>query len=231
MPDVYVSPEPKPPLPDRQEPPKRPTGAKNDRWKDVIAQVLSDVGESSRRARLGAYCVYPPGTRFITQQDDEEIVLLLRAHPITNVGWILLTLGMLLLPKILLGIGMFASVPDKFIFVGQLVWYLATLMYAFEKFLHWYYTVFIVTNERVVDIDFVNLLFRVVTYGNLTHIEEPAMVTGGFVRSLFQYGNVYVTTASEQPTIEALGVPWPQKVVDIISRLAEELEKRREHGE
>jgi len=57
------------------------------------------------------------------------------------------------------------------------------------------------------------------------------MVTGGFIRSMFQYGDVFVTTASEKPTIEALGVPWPHKVVDIISRLAEELEKRRERGE
>ena len=40
-------------------------------------------GEHPRKALWGAYCVYP-AARFITQQQDEEIVLLLRAHPITN---------------------------------------------------------------------------------------------------------------------------------------------------
>ncbi len=216
MPDVYVAP-----------------GKKIEEekwWKGMISKVLDGVGEKPRRAVMGAYCVYP-GVRFVTQQEDEEIVLLLRAHPITNVGWILVAAGMLILPGILLATGMFADVPGKFVFIGRLMWYLVTLMYIFERFLHWYYSVFIVSNERLVDIDFVNLMYRVITYANLNHIEEPAMMTGGFIRSIFQYGDVMVTTASEQPTIEALAVPYPQKVVDIISRLAEELEKRRERGE
>jgi len=199
-------------------------------WKETIDKVLVDTGEEPRKSLLGAYCVYP-GSRFITQQEDEEIVLLLRAHPITNIGWVLLTIVMLVLPGILLATGIFAAVPGKFVLVGRLTWYLVTLMYAMERFLYWYYSVFIVTNERLVDIDFENLMYRTVTYANLNHIEEPAMMTGGFIRSMFQYGDVVVTTASEQPTIEALGVPWPQKVVDIISRLAEELEKRRAKGE
>ena len=81
------------------------------------------------------------------------------------------------------------------------------------------------------DIDFENLMTRTITYANLNRIEEPAMITGGFIRSIFQFGDVYATTASEKPTVEALGVPYPHKVVDIISRLSEELEKRRERGE
>ncbi|KKU02670.1 MAG: hypothetical protein UX99_C0012G0012 [Candidatus Amesbacteria bacterium GW2011_GWB1_47_26] len=205
-------------------------GTKKEWWKELVDGVLEKVGEEPRRAMLGAFCVRPD-QRFMTQQEDEEIVLLLRAHPITNLGWVLLVILMLVLPGVILGTGVFAAVPGKFVLVGKLVWYLVTLMYAMERFLYWYYSVFIVTNERLVDIDFENLMFRVITYANLNHIEEPAMVTGGFIRSMFQYGDVFVTTASEKPTIEALGVPWPHKVVDIISRLAEELEKRRERGE
>jgi membrane protein YdbS with pleckstrin-like domain len=199
-------------------------------WKVVVDDVLEKVGEHPRSAMGGSFVVRPRCT-FINQQEDEEVVLLLRAHPFTNIGWILLVTFMLILPGALSLTGIFDSVPGNFLFVGRLVWYLATLMYAFEKFLFWYYSVFIVTNERLVDIDFTNLLWREVTNTNLNHIEEPEMITGGFVRSLFQYGDVNVTTASEQPSIEALAVPWPDKVVDIISRLSEELEKRRERGE
>ncbi len=195
----------------------------------VIDQILADTGEKPRKAVLGAYCVYP-GAKFVTQQQDEHIVLLLRAHPITNVGWLLVSLGMLLLPSLLLSTGMFAAVPGKFIWVGQLVWYVMAFIYAFEKFLFWYYSVFLVTNERLVDIDFKNLLYREITYGNLDHIEEPEMITGGFIRSLVDFGDVYVTTASKTPSLEALAVPYPEKVVDIISRLSEELEKRKERG-
>ena len=172
-----------------------------------------------------------PGGRFINEQEDEEVVLLLRAHPITNVRWMLTVIGALVLPEILVAVGMFANVPFKFVFVGRLVWYLMILGFSFEKFLNWYYSVFIVTNERVVDIDFVNLLHRVVSYATLNHIEEPTMVAGGFIRSWFRYGDVSVATAAEFPAIEARAVPYPDKVIRVISELSEELEKRRERGE
>lgn len=234
MPDIYDSSQKPTPTPQPKTPaPRAPKHKAVDptTWtNEVIHKVLTDTGERPRKAMLGSYVVYP-GLKFITQQEDEEVALLLRAHPITNVGWILVTLGMVLLPGILLSTGIFAGVPGRFLFVGQLVWYLMTFVYAFEKFLYWYYSVFIVTNERLVDIDFTNLLWREVTYANLNHIEEPEMVTGGFIRSLLQYGDVNVTTASKEPSVEALGVPFPDRAIDIISRLSEELEKRRERGE
>lgn len=198
-------------------------------WKEVIADVLKNAGEEKRSVVMGSYNVLP-NQKFITQQEDEDIVLLLRAHPITNIPWILLAIIMLILPGLLMSTGMFANVHYPFLFIGRMTWYLITLMFIMEKVLYWYYSVFIITNERIVDIDFYNLMFRVVTYANLNHIEEPASVTGGFIRSLFKYGDVWVTTASEKPTVEGLGIPYPDKVVEIISRLSEELEKRREQG-
>ncbi|MDO8487687.1 MAG: hypothetical protein Q7S31_00035 [bacterium] len=227
MPDVYIAHKKTPPSPEKKP---APPVADNRWWKEVIGKVLNDAGEQPRRAVGGAYCVYP-GIRFINQQQDEEIVLLLRAHPITNLGWILITLAMLVLPTLLLATGMFASVPGKFILVGRFVWYVMAFAFAFEKFLYWYYSVFLVTNERLVDIDFPNFLQREVTFANLNHIEEPESIIRGFIRSVLRYGDVNVTTASERPSIEAIGVPYPDKVVDIINRLAEELEKRRERGE
>ena len=225
MPDVYQAPKKK----DHDESYKEEMKESKIWWKEVIDTVLEKVGETPRQAMLGAYCVRPD-TRFVAQQEDEEIVLLLRAHPITNIPWMLLAILMLILPSLVLGGGLFTAVPGKFMFIGKLAWYLMTLVFVLEKILYWYYSVFIVTNERLVDIDFYNLMYRMITYANLNHIEEPASVTGGFIRSLFQYGDVWVTTASEKPTVEALNVPYPDKVVDIISRLAEELEKRREQG-
>jgi hypothetical protein len=194
-----------------------------------IDEVLKRVGEHPRKELGGAFTI-SPGVRFVQKQNDEEVVLMLRAHPITNLKWILLVIAALLFPEMLIALGGFAAFPLKAVFVGRLAWYLVMLGFSFEKFLSWYYSVFIVTNERVIDIDFVNLLYRVMSYANLNHIEEPAMFTGGFIRSFLKYGDVHVSTAAENPTIEAKGVPHPDKVVRIISELAEDLEKRRELG-
>jgi hypothetical protein len=57
------------------------------------------------------------------------------------------------------------------------------------------------------------------------------MVAGGFIRSMFRYGDIFVATAAEEATVEGRGIPYPDKVIKIISELSEELEKRRERGE
>src|SRR3989344_3883938 len=198
--------------------------------REMISEILRKAGEMPRKALWGAYSVRP-GKKFINEQMDEEVVLLLRAHPVTNSGWILLVILGLILPGLLVVIGIFEPVPAKFVFMGRLIWYLGVLGFGLEKFFNWYYSVFIVTNERLVDIDFINLLYRVVTHVNLNHIEEPSMTTGGLARLMFHYGDVTVSTAAENPNVEALKVPYPDKVVAIVSELAEELEKRRERGE
>lgn len=196
---------------------------------ETIEAVLQRVGEQRRRAAWGAYTVCP-GKRFISEQQEEEVVLMLRAHPITNIHWILLVIGMLILPMLLEAIGIFAGLPVKLVFIGRLAWYLVTLGFAFEKFLDWYYSVFIVTNERIIDVDFQNLLYRVMDFATLNHIEEPSMVMGGFVQSFFRYGNVMVETAAEVPGLVGENVPYPDRVIKIISELSEELEERRGAG-
>jgi len=199
-------------------------------WQEASKRVVKEAGEFPRRILWGAYHVLP-GEKFVTQQQDEEIALLLRSHPITNLGWILLTSIMLLAPLILWLTGLADIVPFKYRFIGNLAWYMVTFMFAFGKFLQWYYSVFIITNERIVDIDFDNIMNRQMTSVNLNHVEEPVMSTRGFLETMMQFGNVSVQTAAETETMEAISVPYPNKVVDIISRLSEDLEKRRERGE
>lgn len=232
MPDVYTADEKvETPVqkPVAEVTNKAEEGGREQEIRTHIDDVLKRVGEHPRKELGGAFTVYPM-SKFVQKQNDEEVVLMLRAHPITNLKWMSVVVGALLLPEILNALGAFAGIPFKIIFVGRLVWYLMMLGFSFEKFLSWYYSVFIVTNERVVDIDFVNLLYRVMSYANLNHIEEPAMYSGGFVRSFLKYGDVHVSTAAENPSLEAKAVPHPDKVVRIISELAEDLEKRRELG-
>jgi len=241
MPDIYVAGgDDTPPVQDTEEKPPLAKAAEGQGGgrdgsgqnvpRELISEILRKAGEMPRKALWGAYSVRP-GKKFINEQMDEEVVLLLRAHPVTNSGRILLVILGLILPGLLVVIGIFEPVPAKFVFMGRLIWYLGVLGFGLEKFLNWYYSVFIVTNERLVDIDFINLLYRVVTHVNLNHIEEPSMTTGGLARLMFHYGDVTVSTAAENPNVEALKVPYPDKVVAIVSELAEELEKRRERGE
>jgi len=226
MPDVYSA-EPKSP---KEDLPRLPSYTDPVQRRAVIMDILRRVGEVPRSVAGGAYVVCPERT-FLNAQEDEEVVLLLRAHPITNIGWIVLTLFLVLFPSLLLLTGAFSFVPTGIVFFVQLAWYLVTLGFAFEKFLYWYYSIVVVTNERIVDIDFYNLLRREVVPVNLNHIEQAVASSGGLFRSLFNFGDVTISSASEQQSVEALATPLPDKVVAIISELQEELEKRRERGQ
>lgn len=193
---------------------------------DTVTAVLHRVGEFKRTELWGAYTVRP-GKSFLNEEKDEEVVLILRAHPITNLKWIMTTLILLIMPPLIIVTGLTSSIAFKYVFIGQLAWYLVTLGFAFEKFLDWFYSVLIITNERIMDVDFVNLLYRDIQLANLNHIEEPSMVSGGFVRSAFSFGDVSVATAADEPPLEGISIPHPEKVIQIISELSEELEKER----
>jgi hypothetical protein len=220
MTDIYVS-------GNKEEKIPEPAPASTTSVKDLVTNILERAGETPGKTVGGAYNVRPDG-RFIDEQDDEEVVLMLRSHPITNLGWIAGLTAVVLILEIFIGTGILGNIPGKYVLIGRLAVYLIALGFAFQKFLDWYYSVLIITNVRVINVDFINLLYRVVSYATLNHIEEPSMVAGGFIRSFFRYGDIYIETAAETPSVEAKSIPFPDRVIRIISELSETLEKRRE---
>ena len=76
-----------------------------------------------------------------------------------------------------------------------------------------------VTDERIIDIDFHSVLYKEVTIAMLKKIEDVTSKAGGFFSSLFDYGNVFVQTAGTEANIEFMNVPKPSQVAKIINQL------------
>ena len=83
------------------------------------------------------------------------------------------------------------------------------------------YNVGIVTNERILDVDFNMIIQKQVSGTSLAKVTDVTERTTGFVRSLFQFGDVYVQTAGEEQNIEFHAVPEPVEIVSIINKLME----------
>jgi hypothetical protein len=77
----------------------------------------------------------------------------------------------------------------------------------------------LITNERIVDVDFYNVLYKEVTATRIEKIEDVTSKSGGFIESFFHYGDVFVQTAGNELNIEFLEVPSPSRVVRIINDL------------
>lgn len=185
--------------------------------------------QSGLMQSLSSYSFMPQEVSFETQDPGEVIILLLRRHLITNLPWIILGTILIIIPLFIFPIIItnisLAIIPLQFITFLILGWYLLTSSYILVNFILWYFNVSIVTNERVIDIDFINLLNKKFAETRIARIEDVTMRTGGFIRSFFDYGDVLVQTAAHEQVFQFYAVPHPDKVVRIINELMERVEE------
>ncbi len=172
-------------------------------------------------SNLHAFCVRP-NVKFEAQTQDEEVLLVLRAHPITQLPWIIN--GVLLL-LILLAINIFflpfVSLGANQTFFANFLGVLFVASYIWFNFLNWFFNVGVITNERIVDLDFHYIIYKELTATGLDKVEDVTAKSGGYIASLFNFGDVHIQTAGTQVYIEFLKVPRPAEVAKIINQLVE----------
>lgn len=218
MPDIYVAKDK-----------KKVTKKKTPKRKSAPRESVADKLRSQRTANpLASLMIRPKKVTFETQESKEKVILLARRHMITNAKWILLVLVLLIFPRIV-----FYFLPGfllRYRFILLLIWYLATFSLAFEQFLRWFFNVNIITDERVVDIDFPSILYRDISSAKIDVVQDVSVKMGGFVRSLFNYGDVHIQTAAEQREFIFEAIPQPERVIGFLNELIEEEEKEKIEG-
>jgi len=175
---------------------------------------------------LTAFAVNPADLRFETQEETEKVILFVRQHFIVNIPWIAGTILLVIAPTVLFprlfhALSLNFTLPASYYVVGTLFWYIATFGFALASFIGWFFNIYIVTNERIVDIDFYYLLYKKFAEAELTKIQDIRYTSGGILATMFNYGNVTVETAGEAPNIEFELVPYPERVVETIRELTE----------
>ena len=214
MPDVFVAPSEK-------------TVSPSVKARDF--STVSGHGQSMRRP-WSSFVVNPRRIRFETQDKEEEVLLLLRRHLITNVGWVLVTLIASFVPLFAQVVPGIEMLPPRFQLVGAAAWYLLVLGYLLQNFFDWYFNVFLVTDERIIDIDFYSLIYKRVSAAKIRDLEDVTFSQVGAVRALFDYGTVYMQTAGAKVEFEFEEVPHPRKVAAFVNEMyLEEEQEEIEH--
>jgi len=183
-----------------------------------------------RHNPLAAFCYYPDGINFETKDKKEKVVLLLRKHPITNIPWIIIAIVMLFAPAVLGSFPILSFLPESFQFVAVIGWYLITTAFILENFLSWFFNVNILTDERAVDIDFHNLIYKEVSDTKIENIQDVTYKMGGVIRTIFNYGDLHIQTAAEQREFDFLAIPKPDRVAKILQDLLTEEEQEKIEG-
>ena len=205
----------------------------------VVAEAKKMAAEMGRGNWLSSLWVLPNKVKFETQNDKEVIILVVRRHIITNLWWLMLASFLVFIPWYWDSFPLIALVEEKVRFGLSLTWYLLLGFFVLEQLLLWYYNVYIVTDERIIDVDFFDLFHKNVDVAKIKSIEEVNYRQVGTMSIWFNYGNVVAQTASEQRTSETgrelsaftfEAVPNPDRIARVISELIDQEELESYEG-
>ena len=203
--------------------------AKKSGWSIPELERMKNSGKYN--SQWGSLMVSPENVNFESLDENEVILLLGRRHFITNLSWICIS-GFLLLVPLFWGLfPFFSSLTDNVHLAVVILWYLGISFFVQLNLLMWFYNVYIVSNERLISVDFFGLMNKSINVTQIGRLEDVSYQQKGLMASFFNYGDVIAETASEQRTADVNegepssftfeSVGNPNEVVRIISDLME----------
>lgn len=165
----------------------------------------------------------------ISQKPYEKIIFVLHRHPFTFIPILAFFILLLLLP-----VGVYFLILNLFpnwldsstityaigVLLGS-IYYLGIYLFFYVQFLDYYLDIWIVTNDRIVDIEQNGLFSRVITELDLFRVQDITTNIHGFFPTLFHYGDLIIKTASTNTHIVFRKVPNPNDLREKIIQLAD----------
>jgi hypothetical protein len=232
MPDIFVPKKPKPNSDTEQfkAPSESTVNAPEPREESTEAAVPAPTGHPG----FNTFCTFahnPQGLTFAEQKENERIVVFLRRHFVTNVPWMIISLLLLIVPFLVTFVLQtsgfsFAFLPTRFLIILGMFYYLIVFGYAFANFTSWFYNISMITQERVVDVDFTNLSQVNVGTTKLDDIENVEFTQPGFFAGFFNYGTVVAKSIAGEDHFAFTRVPKPARIADILGEIIGKKEKK-----
>lgn len=198
--------------------------------RESVTALRKLVGRMGSDNLLTSFASFPNKMSFETQDEEEEVILFLRQHPIVNIKWIVIAILMLTLPSVFSFFPPYTTLPANFQFVVTMGWYMFVFGYTLAKFMGWFFNIYILTDERVVDIDFQNIFFRKISTAKIDEIQDVNIQSSGSFETFFGYGSVFIQTAAEVSQFEFMYVPNPDRVGKIINQMIDLEEQEKLEG-
>lgn len=166
----------------------------------------------------------------------EQTILLLRRHWVTLTSLMVASVVVVLLP-IGATIGLRVLVPAFFddqvrstlFLLGESIFFLFAWLFLYQNFIDYYLDMWIVTNDRILNIEQHGLFSRTVSELRLHRVQDVTAEIKGFIPTMLDFGNVFIETAGEIERFHFEQIPHPNAVAKKILDLAD-LE-RKEHLE
>jgi len=166
-------------------------------------------------------------------KEDEKIIQIIHRHwfDIAQQFLIVFVIIMVLVAGFFLIPLLFASAAQKgfysiAVFLGTtfalLVW-----IYAFLIWIDYYFDTWIITSERIVDIEQKGLFTRQISELKYAKIQDVTTEVEGIFQTVLNYGDVHIQTAAEEERFFFRQVPDPYGIKSLIMSLQKKQEEEK----
>ncbi len=170
----------------------------------------------------------------IKQKGYEKIIFLLRRHPLVMARGLLV---FIILGGLPLGgyyfffeqitVLMETPLTQIIIVLGGSIYALSVWLFLFSAFLDYYLDLWIVTNDRIMNVEQHGLFGRTISELDLSNIQDVTSEIKGIIATVFNYGDVHIQTAAEEKRFVFEQIPNPHVVRQAILDMVEEDRKRQ----
>lgn len=166
-------------------------------------------------------------TQLIKQKSYEHVVHVLHRHWFTFLPKVIL---LLVLGSVPFGIFLLINTLFPAVFQSELgyvigvlfasLYLLSVLLFFYTDSVIFYLDMWVVTNDRIVDIEQIGLFSRTISELDLFRIQDVTTEVHGFFPTLFNYGTVKIKTASENLDIVFKDISRPNQIREELIQLS-----------
>ncbi|MBM3256610.1 MAG: PH domain-containing protein [Candidatus Moranbacteria bacterium] len=161
--------------------------------------------------------------------EKENLILFLRRHWINLFGQlfpfaaiIVLLFVIFLLFDYFIGFDLISDLEMQMLRFAIALFALFLWSFVFIVFIDYYLDIWIVTEQRIVDIQQKGLFRREISELRLEKVQDLTTEITGIIPTFFDYGDLYVQTAGKRERFLFKSIPHPERVRDVILVLSEE---------
>lgn len=151
--------------------------------------------------------------RFEDQRPNEKIIFVLRRHPIIFLRGFFQIMAVLIIVGIIIYLGLNFN-TFLIIILGCLICF-AIIIYHWYL---WYNDIYLLTDQRLIDVDQKSLFTRVISETSLDQIQDVTAEVSGPLETFFRFGKVIIQTAGAEQNIIIELISRPNEVREQISQ-------------
>lgn len=192
---------------------------------DSEKTFVENITRKARKSTFSAFYPFPKKISFLTIGKHEAVVLVVRRHWVGLIPKVFLALLVFFFPYLIS-----SSVPawfenalgSTFFLLGLFIFFtMISVSILLDSFLKWFFEMNVITNERIIDVDFVSIMKPRISETTFDQVQDVTHSPAPPFGLIFDYGHLYIQTAAAKCEFEFNNIPRPRDVQDTILDLRE----------